>query len=97
MGKSLSPEQKQTWIEKIQRQQKSGLTIEKWCTENEISSHVFHYWKKRLFPCVIDRNSFSELTDQKACLLNINYQDVHVHIKAPSLKQCLSVLKELKC
>lgn len=97
MGKPFSPEQRQAWLEKIHCQQKSGKSIEKWCKENHIGAHVFHYWKRRLFPPVLDRSSFTELTDQKACSLQIDYQDVNVQIKAPSLKQCLAVLKALKC
>jgi len=97
MGKPLTSEQRQEWAKKIKRQQESGLSIEKWCHEKGLNPHVFHYWKKRLFSPPIDRNSFTELAGQNDCSLNIDYQEVQVHIKAPSLKQCLSVLKELKC
>jgi hypothetical protein len=95
--KPFSTEKKNEWAEKIRQQQASGLSIEKWCNENQIKPYVFHYWKKRLSPDSLSRSNFTELVDQKGCSLVIEYQGVRAHFESSTLKQCLAVLKELKC
>jgi hypothetical protein len=98
MGKPLTQEQRDNWAERIHNQQNSGLSIQRWCQENQISAHVFHYWKKRLASkAPLDRSSFTELVSPKGCTFIIEYQGVRVHFESSSLKQCLAVLRELKC
>ena len=43
----LPAEKKIEWEEKIRQQRESGLSIERWCEQNQIATHVFHYWKTR--------------------------------------------------
>ena len=38
------------WKTRIEEQRQSGQTIEKWCSQNKLSPHTFHYWKEKLFP-----------------------------------------------
>lgn len=97
MGKPFSQKQRQAWIEKIQAQQESGLSIQKWCKENAIAPHLFHYWKPQLFPKAIHRSNFIELDDQKDCVIDIGCQGVLIHIESPTLKQAFQALKELGC
>lgn len=98
MPKPLTPEKKQEWKDKIHEQEKSGLSIEGWCRENQIPSYVFHYWKKRLFPKTnLTPASFTELVNPKGCTIDIECQDVRIHLESSTLKQCLKILKELKC
>lgn len=92
MGKMPSQEKKQEWQEKIRKQQESGLSIQKWCEENQISLCVFHYWKKKLIPV-----SFLELKDQKKCLIDIEYEGVHIRLTSATIQQCLVVLSEMQC
>lgn len=97
MPKPTSPEKKLEWHENIRKQRESGLSIQKWCDENRIPVHIFHYWKKRLSPVHIDRNAFTELVDQQGCSIDIQYQGAQLRLTASTLKQCLCVLRELKC
>ena len=50
MSESSTKTQKKEWEGRICKQRESGLCIEEWCRQNKLSSHQFHYWKKRLFP-----------------------------------------------
>lgn len=97
MGKSLSKEQRDAWADRIQLQQESGLSIQRWCKENAVTPHLFHYWKQRLLPNEIDRASFAELTEQTGCTIDIAWQDVRIHIDSPTVRKAFQVLKELKC
>jgi len=97
MGKPISQKQRQAWAEKILCQKQSGLSIDRWCKNNQIAPHLFHYWKRRLFPSTINRSSFTELTNQKGCTIEIECQDVRIRINSPTLKQAFQALKELKC
>ena len=85
------------WQENIRKQQESGLPVKKWCEANQISFHVFGYWKKRLSLLSINRSSFVELNDQKKCSIDIQYLDVRIRFESSSLKQCLEVFREFKC
>jgi hypothetical protein len=38
----------QQWLQMIQEQKASGLTIEAWCRENNISKHCYYYRLKKL-------------------------------------------------
>ena len=39
---------KNYWLELIDHQAESGLTIAAFCEKHEISRHKFYYWRKRL-------------------------------------------------
>lgn len=98
----LSPEKKLEWEERIRNQRESGLSIEKWCQQNQILPHRFYYWRDRLLPKLgLDRSSFTELVQTKGSGICIEYHGIRIHLERnfdPSiLKECLSVLKELKC
>lgn len=96
MAKPLTAEQKNDWLQRIQKQQTSGLSIQKWCKENQIPIHAFYYWKKRLTPTPpFNRSHFTELVAPKACTVTMEFQDTRIHIESSTLKQCLSLLEEL--
>ena len=100
MAKPLTAAQKHEWEEKIQEQKTSGFSIAKWCRDNQVVEHAFYYWKKRLLhQQKMSRDNFSELTltDPKGCTIDIECESVLIHLKSPTLKQCLKILKELKC
>jgi len=83
---------KDLWAKRIKEQQASGLSIKKWCQNNKLWPHAFYYWKKALEPI-----TFQEISDTSRCRVEITYQQVRIYLESSSLKQCLSVLKELKC
>ena len=36
------------WEERFEEQATSGMTVEAWCTENQITRYTFYYWKQRI-------------------------------------------------
>lgn len=97
MPKSSSSEKKLEWEEKIRKQRESGLSIERWCRQNQIATHAFHYWKERIFPKPLpSRSSFDELSTTKETGITIEHRNLRIrldkHFDASVLKQCLSVL-----
>jgi len=36
------------WEERFKEQASSGMTVEAWCTQNQIASYTFYYWKQRI-------------------------------------------------
>lgn len=36
------------WVARFQEQAASGLTVEAWCAENNITIHTYNYWKYKL-------------------------------------------------
>ena len=64
MSQAFSEEKKQQWKEDILKQRESGLSIEKWCRTNNIAAHTFHYWQQKLFPKILDRSTFTEISDE---------------------------------
>lgn len=97
--------EKNEWKEKILKQRESGLSISKWCQENEESSEKFYYWKKKLFQKDIDKSSFIEIKQKKLpdnenkTGIRIEYEGIFFHLEndfnVSSLKKCLQSVKEL--
>ena len=51
------------WSEQIKAQQKSGLTVQKWCSENGISPKTYYYHLRRIREqCVESAPSIVPLT-----------------------------------
>ena len=102
MGSPLSSEKKLAWGENLRKQKESGLSIDRWCNENQIRTYTFRYWKERLFPKPLpSRLSFSELPDAKETGITIEYRNLRIrldkHFDPFVLKQCLSILMEIQC
>ncbi|MBC3798676.1 IS66 family insertion sequence element accessory protein TnpA [Acetobacterium tundrae] len=36
------------WEDRFQEQASSGMTVEAWCSKNQIAKHTFYYWKQRI-------------------------------------------------
>lgn len=60
---SIPAEKKQLWQGRIRQQKESGLSIEKWCRDHQITSHAYRYWKERLYPKTPEHLCFKELKD----------------------------------
>ena len=80
MAKPLSQEQRQEWEKKLREQHDSGLSVVKWCRENQIPINAFYYWKNKLSPQLIDRSSFTELVETKATPLVLEYREMRIHL-----------------
>jgi len=50
MPKPISVEKKIEWEARIHQQRESGLSIDRWCRQNQLTSCSFHYWKNRFQP-----------------------------------------------
>ena len=92
---------RQEWKNKILKQKESGLSIESWCRENGMASHLFHYWKKQFFPETSSRNNFTELADNTKAGIVIEYKGARIYLDKSFdpmvLKSCLSILRTGKC
>jgi predicted AAA+ superfamily ATPase len=102
MTKAVSPEKRLEWKEKILRQKESGLSIAKWCLQNQVVLQSFYYWKAQIFPkSALGRESFTELVDEKETGIFIEYQKVRIYLDknfdSSILKRCLLALKEISC
>lgn len=43
------------WAIRCKEQRDSGLTVRKWCEENQLSFHAFNYWKHLLKSEVVNQ------------------------------------------
>jgi len=101
MPQPLSSEKVLEWEENICQQKLSGLPIESWCRQNNVTACSFHYWKKRLLnPAQMNSSSFTELKDQNTGItIECNGISLRLdkHFEPATLKACLALLMELKC
>ena len=101
MSKSLSQEEKQKWIDIIQTQKQSSLSIAQWCRENRITVHSFYYWKDKLFPQTLARSDFVELNDKNESGITVVFNQLRIHLEKGfdplSLKTCLDVIRKYPC
>ena len=63
MSKPISSEKRKQWEDVIRQQQASGLSVRRWCHENQIIETSFRYWKDRLYPKPLNASCFTELSD----------------------------------
>lgn len=108
MPRPSSEEKIHQWKRTILKQKESGLSVNSWCHQNDISVPVFYYWKTKLSPKpALGRSAFSELSDDKECSedkkggIIIEYHGARILVDRQfdpfTLKQCLKLLKEVKC
>lgn len=99
MSKKSSDEIHLQWKENILKQRQSGLSIAAWCSQNNIVVHTFYYWRDKLFPKTLDRNTFTEVIPENnaGSGISLEYHGVYIHLSQnfdPSvLEACLKVLK----
>jgi hypothetical protein len=101
MSKPLSPEQRLEWETRIRKQMESGLSVDRWCRENQIRPHAFYYWKERLFPKSLSRSHFSEILRPKTTGISLECRGVVLrvdpHFDPATLRRCLSILMDPRC
>ena len=101
MAKTFSQEEKQRWIDMIEIQKQSGLSIAQWCRENKIIAHCFYYWKDKLFPQTLTRSDFVELTDKNESGISVVFNHLRIHLEKGfdplTLKTCLDVIRKYPC
>ena len=57
MPKKVRDERKRFWLDLVERQAASGLTIATFCAEAGVSQNSFYVWKKRLGTAAPDRQA----------------------------------------
>ena len=105
MTRSLSPEQKREWEERVRQQKESGQSMLKWCSEQQINYESMLYWRKRFGwnpTKTLERSSFKELSDSSDNTgVTVEYRQVRIHLAknfdSTVLMQCLRMLKAEKC
>jgi hypothetical protein len=102
MPKFSSAEKKAEWEARICQQRESGLSIEKWCRQNQLAPHTFHYWKDLLFPkSQLTRSSFVELPIAHGTGISIEYRGIRIFIAKSfdpvTLRSCLAALQGIQC
>ena len=45
-GQKIQQAKPTKWVVLFQEQASSGLTIKDWCSQNDVSIHAYHYWKR---------------------------------------------------
>ena len=103
MPQPIFQEKKVEWKDKINQQKSSGKSVSEWCRTNQVHPRVFYYWRAKVFPKIIDRSCFTELTNnpnQKTDIV-IECQGVRIylekHFDPAALKYCLAMLRGIKC
>jgi hypothetical protein len=96
-----SEETQQEWKNRIEEQRQSKLSIKQWCLKHQISTHVFSYWRDKLFPTELKTSSFIQLSAKRTHAISLQTQGLHVRIDSqcdPVLRrQLLALLMEAPC
>lgn len=83
------------WKNLVEQQISSGLSIEKWCQQNQIRPCVFHYWKSKLFPKQLQKSSFTQLNVKQPDAISLQAPGLHIRVGSdcnPALRRQLIVL-----
>ena len=80
MPVATSEERKLKWKERIDEQRRSGLSVDKWCTQQQVNSATFYYWKDKLFPKQLQKSDFTEMPLQRSSAISLQAPGLHVRI-----------------
>lgn len=101
MPRPSSEEKKLEWKNLIEQQSQSDLSIEKWCRQRQIQAHTFHYWKDKLFPKTLQKDSFTELSIKRPDAISLQARGLYVRMGSdcnPVLrKQLFALFAEATC
>lgn len=82
MPRGPSEEKQLKWKQIIEQQHQSGLSIDKWCRQNQIHPHTFYYWRDKLFPKQLQKSSFSELNLKCSTFIKLQAEGIEIQIGA---------------
>jgi transposase-like protein len=80
MSTPASEEKKLKWQTLVEQQRQSGLSIEKWCQQNQIHPSTFHYWKDKFFPKQLQKSSFTELNIKRSDAISLQARGLCIRI-----------------
>ena len=90
---------KDYWLDVMDHQAESGLTIAAFCEKHEISRHKFYYWRKRLGKSQKANSGFVQLIPNrdsgsgiKVYLNESIYIDIQSGFDPPTLKSVVKAL-----
>lgn len=90
MPRPASEAKKLEWNRLIEEQRQSGLSIEKWCRQKNLTPHTFHYWKDKLFPKQLQKASFTELNMRRPDAISLQARGLYVRMGG----DCDSILRK---
>ena len=101
MPSPASEDKQLEWKNLIKQQRQSDLSIEKWCQQNQIRPHTFHYWKDKLFPRQLQKSSFAELNMKRPDAISLQARGLYVRMGSdcdPHLrKQLFAMFAGMSC
>lgn len=101
MPSPSSESKKLEWTKLIEQQRQSGLSVEKWCLQNQIRPYTFRYWKEKLFSKPLQKTSFTELNVKRSDAVSLQAPGIYVRLGVdcnPNLrKQLFSLFAEASC
>lgn len=101
MPRPSSEDKKLEWKHLIEQQRQSGISIEKWCRQQNLIPHTFHYWKDKLFPKQLQKTSFTELSVRRQDVISLQARGLYVRMSSdcdPALrKQFFALFAEATC
>ncbi len=97
------PNKSRDWEQKIHKQKQSGLSVSRWCRENQVPYNAFIYWKRRFVRVVpLERKSFVELAENSSKSgIQLECDGIKVIVEKgfdfSTLAKCLQALKSSRC
>lgn len=89
------------WKNLIDQQGRSGLSVKKWCQQNQIRPYSFYYWKDKLFPKQLQKTSFTELNMNRPDAISVQARGLYIRIGSdcdPHLrKQLFALFAGISC
>lgn len=96
-----SEEKRREWKNLIEKQRQSGLSVKKWCLQNQIRFSAFYYWQDRLFPKQLQKESFTELNIKRPDAISLQAQGIYIRIGSDCnlclRKQLFALFAETSC
>lgn len=80
MPRPTSEDKKLEWKALIEQQNQSGLSVKKWCLQNKIPHSTLQYWKEKLFPKPLQKESFTELNIKRSDAISLQACGISVRL-----------------
>ena len=52
------------WKQRLEDIKQSNLSVDEWCTKNQVSKHAYYYWRRKILDLITDDKTtcFAEVT-----------------------------------
>lgn len=80
MPRPASKDKQLEWKALVEQQQQSGLSVKKWCFQNQILPSTLQYWKEKLFPKPLQKSSFTKLNIKKPDAISLQACGISIRI-----------------